>query len=85
MPKIEPVPEAEIEAVELDIRLKIMKAGSNVTKVADLLNKTYPDRVENKQTLNRQINQGILPAWKERRIATVLGYNVTWSNDSSRN
>ena len=83
MPRIEPVPTDEIEAVELDIRLKIMKAGSNVTKVVELLNKNFPDRIENKQTLNRQINQGILPAWKERRIAQILGYSVAWVKKSS--
>lgn len=78
MPKIEPIPDTEAKELELDIRSKIIRAGLNVSKVAELLNETYSDRKENKQTLNRQINQGILPVWKERRIAKLLGYTVTW-------
>lgn len=78
MPKIEPIPDTESKELELDIRSKIVRAGLNVSKVAELLNKNYSDRKENKQTLNRQINQGILPAWKERRIAKLLGYTVAW-------
>ena len=78
MPKIKPIPDTESKELELDIRSKIVRAGLNVSKVAELLNENYSDRKENKQTLNRQINLGILPAWKERRIAKLLGYSVIW-------
>lgn len=78
MPKKEPISDVESKELELDIRSKIVRAGLNVSKVADLLNENYSDRKENKQTLNRQINLGILPAWKERRIAKLLGYSVIW-------
>ena len=78
MPKMEPLPEQEVKSVEIDIRTQILQAGSNVAKVVELLNQTYSDRTETPQTLNRQINQGIVPAWKERRIAAVLGKKVVW-------
>ena len=78
MPKMEPLPENEVKGVEIDIRTQILQAGSNVSRVVELLNQNYNDRTETPQTLNRQINQGIVPAWKERRIATVLGKKVVW-------
>lgn len=80
MPKIEPVPEIEIKNTEIDIRTQITAAGSNVAKVVELLNQNYGDRLETPQTLNRQIRQGIIPAWKERRIAAVLGKSVVWES-----
>ena len=72
---------AEGEAVRNEIKAMLAYNKISVRSLVDRLNEEYDDVKEYVNTLNNQINAGTLPAWKERRIARLLGYRVIWKKE----
>lgn len=78
MPKMDAIPSEEAEAIERYIKSQVALAGSTLRKVAEKMNEKYTERTETPPNITRQLKGGTMPAWKERRIADVLGYEVVW-------
>lgn len=77
MPRTEPIPTEEIEAVANHIKREIAGAGSNISETAKILSDTY-NSTDSGQALARQIREATIPFWKVLRIAKVLGYEIVW-------